>query len=283
MIIAGIAFSVGVVSLQLLPSLPEPSWLLLSFLLLPLFYIKPLRPFLWLISGLVWACFIANLHLDDRLSHDIDGKTVLLEAEIIGLPKQSAGSVRFVVQTDRHASKENRLPKQLRLSWFHGPKNIAPGQRWRLLVKLKRPHGFQNPGGFDYEQWLLTPHVGEAASLLDCTTADIQQDRAAAITQLQQQYGGVIVLKGAGSLVFDGGEDIFVCNAGNPGMASGGMGDVLTGVIAGLIAQGLTLIDAAKLGVMIHAMAGDCAAKKGEKGLIASDLMQPIRELINDH
>jgi Predicted sugar kinase len=115
------------------------------------------------------------------------------------------------------------------------------------------------------EQWLLTPHVGEAARLLNCSTSEIQQDRAAAITQLQQQYGGVIVLKGAGSLVFDGGDNIFICDAGNPGMASGGMGDVLTGVIAGLIAQGLTLIDAAKLGVMIHAMAGDCAAKKGEK------------------
>ncbi|HIF17583.1 MAG TPA: NAD(P)H-hydrate dehydratase [Cycloclasticus sp.] len=133
------------------------------------------------------------------------------------------------------------------------------------------------------EQWLLTPHVGEAARLLNCSTSEIQQDRAAAITQLQQQYDGVIVLKGAGSLVFDGGDNIFICDAGNPGMASGGVGDVLTGVIAGLIAQGLTLIDAAKLGVMIHAMAGDCAAKKGEKGLIASDLMQPIRELMNDH
>jgi NAD(P)H-hydrate epimerase len=131
--------------------------------------------------------------------------------------------------------------------------------------------------------WLLTPHVGEDARLLNCTTADIQQDRAAAITQLQQQYGGVIVLKGSDSLVLDRGEDIFVCHAGNPGMASGGMGDVLTGVIAGLIAQGLSLIDAAKLGVMIHAMAGDRAAMKCEKGLIASDLMQFIRELINDY
>ncbi len=83
--------------------------------------------------------------------------------------------------------------------------------------------------------------------------------------------------------MFDRGEDIFVCHAGNPGMASGGMGDVLTGVIAGLIAQGVSLIDAAKLGVMIHAMAGDRAAMKGEKGLIASDLMQFIRELINDY
>lgn len=172
MILAGIAFSVGVVSLQLLPSLPTPSWLLLSLFLLPLFYVKPLRPLLWLLSGLVWACFIATLHLDDRLSHDLDGATVLLEAEVIGLPKQAENNVRFVLQTDRHANQENRLPARIRLSWFHGPKNIAPGQRWRLLVKLKRPHGFQNPGGFDYEQWLLTEGIGATGYV---KRADINQ------------------------------------------------------------------------------------------------------------
>ncbi|MBL4744403.1 MAG: NAD(P)H-hydrate dehydratase [Cycloclasticus sp.] len=130
--------------------------------------------------------------------------------------------------------------------------------------------------------WVLTPHVGEAARLLNCTTAEIQQDRASAAEQLQEQYGGVVVLKGAGSLVFDG-EEMFICNAGNPGMASGGMGDVLTGVIAGLIAQGLTLFEAAKLGVLVHAMAADYAAKQGERGLLASDLMAPLRELVNEN
>lgn len=133
------------------------------------------------------------------------------------------------------------------------------------------------------DNWVLTPHVGEAARLLDCTTDDIQYDRLAAVKQLQRQFGGVVVLKGSNSLVFDGGANVFVCNAGNPGMASGGMGDVLTGVIAGLIAQGMSLLDAAKLGVMVHAMAGDVAAAHGERGMFASDLMQPIRELMNDY
>jgi len=130
--------------------------------------------------------------------------------------------------------------------------------------------------------WVLTPHPAEAARLLGCSTVDVQNDRFAAIKQLQQQYGGVIVLKGAGSLIHDG-HVISVCTAGNPGMASGGMGDVLTGIIAAFMAQKYTLSEATKLAVMIHALAGDRAALKGEKGLLASDLTQEIRGLINDY
>jgi len=131
--------------------------------------------------------------------------------------------------------------------------------------------------------WVLTPHVGEAARLLGCSVEAIQDDRVAAIQSIQQRYGGVVVLKGAGSLVFDGNAPIYTCKAGNPGMASGGMGDVLTGVITGLIAQGHSLLSATKMGVLIHAMAGDRAAKQGERGLLASDLMPHIRELVNEH
>ncbi len=128
--------------------------------------------------------------------------------------------------------------------------------------------------------WVLTPHPAEAARLLNCTTTKIQTNRFFAVKALQKKYGGVVVLKGSGSLVC-GGSDVLVCEAGNPGMASGGMGDVLTGVISGLIAQGYGLLDAAALGVVLHAMAGDDAARAGENGLLASDLFQPLRELVN--
>lgn len=131
------------------------------------------------------------------------------------------------------------------------------------------------------DNWVLTPHPAEAARLLNCSTHDVQRDRFSAIKRLQQQYGGVVVLKGAGSLVYDG-AFISVCAAGNPGMASGGMGDVLTGVIAALIAQQHSLSEATKLAVMMHALAADRAAKDGEKGLLASDLMPAIREMMND-
>jgi NAD(P)H-hydrate epimerase len=89
------------------------------------------------------------------------------------------------------------------------------------------------------------------------------------------------VLKGTGTLIADANGGLTLCNAGNPGMASGGMGDVLTGVIAGLIAQGLNLSDAASLGVCLHAEAADRAAQEGERGLLATDLMPWLRRLVN--
>ena len=129
------------------------------------------------------------------------------------------------------------------------------------------------------DNWVLTPHPGEAARLLGTTTSAIQADRMAALAALHERYGGVIVLKGSGTLI-GGGADMptELCDAGNPGMASGGMGDVLTGVIAGLAAQGLSLHDAARLGVWLHATAGDAAAANGEAGLIASDIFLYLRE-----
>jgi NAD(P)H-hydrate epimerase len=131
------------------------------------------------------------------------------------------------------------------------------------------------------EDWVLTPHPGEAARLLGTSTAAIARDRFGAITELQARYGGVVVLKGAGSLIRGPDGLAQVCTAGNPGMASGGMGDVLTGVIAGLIAQGLDTMAAARCGVQWHAEAGDLAAIDGERGLLAADLLGPLRRLVN--
>ncbi len=129
--------------------------------------------------------------------------------------------------------------------------------------------------------WILTPHPGEAGRLLKKTTEEIQKDRVAAVKELQQKYGGVVVLKGAGSLVAVSETDIAICADGNPGMASGGMGDALSGLIGGLVAQSMPLDTATKLGVLVHAMAGDLAAQQGERGMIASDLLPHFRTLLN--
>ena len=131
------------------------------------------------------------------------------------------------------------------------------------------------------KNWILTPHPGEAARLLACEVNQVQSDRVTAAKALQLRYGGVIILKGSGTVVVDG-NNIGICQAGNPGMASGGMGDVLTGLIAGLLAQGLAPANAAALGVCLHAAAADKAAVDGEKGMLAGDLMPWIRKLIND-
>jgi len=131
------------------------------------------------------------------------------------------------------------------------------------------------------DDWCLTPHPGEAARLLGSGTPDIAADRYAAAAALNARYGGVVVLKGAGSLVSSAGGGVDVIADGNPGMASGGMGDVLTGVIAALQAQGLGLHDAAVFGAALHAAAADAAAVDGERGLLASDLFGPLRRLVN--
>lgn len=133
------------------------------------------------------------------------------------------------------------------------------------------------------DNWVLTPHPGEAADLLDCSVGEIQADRYQSVISLQSKYGGQVVLKGAGSLVRTAEPATYLCNAGNSGMATAGMGDVLSGVIAGLAAQGLSLADATKLGVSLHARAADRAVEKeGERGLIASDLMSWLRFLVNE-
>jgi NAD(P)H-hydrate epimerase len=129
--------------------------------------------------------------------------------------------------------------------------------------------------------WVLTPHPGEAARLLGCDTATIAADRFAAVTALQQRYGGVWVLKGAGSLVADA-RGIAVSTTGNPGMASGGMGDVLAGMIGGLWGQGLSAAHATALAVYVHGEAADDLAQQlGERGLLASDLLPAIRRCLN--
>jgi len=134
---------------------------------------------------------------------------------------------------------------------------------------------------FRFSNSVLTPHVGEAARLLEITTADIQADRFDAVRALQLRFGGVCILKGAGTLVADPNGSIGICTAGNPGMACGGMGDVLTGVIAGLLAQGFSTTEAAHLGVCLHGKAGDRAARDGERGLLPSDLFPWLRYYAN--
>ena len=130
-------------------------------------------------------------------------------------------------------------------------------------------------------QRVITPHPGEAGTLLGIAAAEVQADRREALGGLLSRYGGVAVLKGAGSLVSSASGVPWLCSAGNPGMAAAGMGDVLTGIIAALLAQGLGAEQAAAVGVEVHARAGDRAASRGERGLIASDLLAELRSLVN--
>lgn len=129
-------------------------------------------------------------------------------------------------------------------------------------------------------RWVLTPHPGEAARLLECSTQDVQENRIDAVQELHSRFGGVVVLKGAGTLIFDG-VQLSVAKVGNPGLATGGTGDVLSGLIGSLIAQGLELVDAARLAVCLHGNAADLAVEEtGMAGLQASELIPYVRELL---
>lgn len=133
------------------------------------------------------------------------------------------------------------------------------------------------------DNWVLTPHPGEASRLLGCTTADIQGDRFAAVQRLQQKFGGIVILKGNGSLIASE-EQTLLSDYGNPGMASGGMGDVLSGVLGALLAQadahGQTVLESVALAVCLHGAAADMAAQDGMRGLCATDLIPRMRELL---
>jgi len=149
----------------------------------------------------------------------------------------------------------------------------------RLRAELTLPHPY----------WLLTPHPGEAARLLGSDVATVQADRFAAVAGLQQQWGGYCLLKGAGSLLATPGQtgacQVDVCTDGNPGMASGGMGDVLAGLLGGLLAQasayGWSAADTLRLAVCLHAAGGDLAAERlGEMSLLATDLVPSVASLL---
>jgi hydroxyethylthiazole kinase-like uncharacterized protein yjeF len=131
------------------------------------------------------------------------------------------------------------------------------------------------------EDWILTPHPGEAARLLGLDTREIQRDRLSALDHLVARYRGTVVLKGAGTLVGAPGRTPALCERGNPGMATAGMGDVLTGTIAGLLGQCRDAWLAARVGVLVHAMAGDSAARTGQRGLLASDVARELRNCVN--
>ena len=135
----------------------------------------------------------------------------------------------------------------------------------------------------DGSRWIMTPHPAEAARLLNCTVEQVQADRFAAVRQLQEKFNAVVLLKGAGTLIAAPDDELIqVCPYGNPGMATAGMGDMLSGIIGGLLAQGLEPAMAAQLGCCLHSAAADTAVdEQGMRGLTATDLLPHLRKLLN--
>jgi NAD(P)H-hydrate epimerase len=133
------------------------------------------------------------------------------------------------------------------------------------------------------KRWVLTPHPGEMARLLGTSIEDIQADRVGVARKAGQAWGVTVVLKGSHTVIADPDGQVMINTTGNPGLATGGTGDVLTGLIAGLLAQGLTPVQAAAAGVYAHGWAADrIGVARGMSGLIAGDLLDELPLVLKD-
>ncbi|SEI62645.1 competence protein ComEC [Azotobacter beijerinckii] len=157
-----LALAAGLLVLRFLPALP-PWWLWSVLLLggLACLWFRRYPPALFLL-GLGWACLSAHWALEGRLPAELDGRTLWLEGQVVGLPERADGTLRFQLEEVR--SRRAELPRRLRLAWHGGPE-IRAGERWRLAVALKRPRGLVNPQGFDYEAWLLAQRIGASGTV----------------------------------------------------------------------------------------------------------------------
>ena len=156
------ALAAGLITLRFLPVLPSAGWLLLMLAAAVLLLASRAWPVGLFILGLAWACVQGQRALDDRLADSFDGRTFWVEGRVIGLPQQGENSVRFELQGAK--SRHGPLPATIRLSWYGGP-SVNSGERWRLLVKLKKPKGLLNPQGFDFEAWLLAQRIGATGTV----------------------------------------------------------------------------------------------------------------------
>lgn len=157
-----LALVLGLLSLRFLPALPSVGWLIAAVLLA----LACLRTRLWPLGcfalGLCWACWSAQQALDDRLAPPLDGRTLWLEGRVVGLPVQTAQGVRF--ELEHPVARRAELPRRMQLSWFEGPE-LRAGERWRLAVHLRHPHGLLNPHGPDREATLLARRIGATGTV----------------------------------------------------------------------------------------------------------------------
>ncbi len=160
-----LGFLLGVLACQQLPGLPASGWIAISPLLLPILWRYPRwRGLTALALGLIWAAWWAQQRLDQELPRHLEGEDLVAEGRVIGLPRQGERGLRFNLEVERLLDLDHRpqpLPGRLRLTWYQPPAGteLIPGQRWRFTLRLKRAHGFLNPGSFDYEAWLFSEGI----------------------------------------------------------------------------------------------------------------------------
>jgi competence protein ComEC len=160
--VAMLALVIGMVLIRWMPALPTTAWLIglavSGLLLLPL----RVYPVGCLLLGFAWACLSAQMALDDRLAPALDGRTLWLQGQVVGLPDTREGVVRF--ELAKAQSRRAALPELIRVAWYDGPA-VRAGETWRLAVRLRQPQGGVNPQSFDYEAWLLAQRIGATGTV----------------------------------------------------------------------------------------------------------------------
>jgi len=187
-----LAFLLGVCALQLQPELQSPAWIQSELLIfLPvfgfIFYFRPTQRILMaLLLGYLWALMFAHSYLQHRLDNELEGEEFLIRGKIVDIVEQGEQSARFNFVIDEYvgAAYLNRqtLPRKLRLSWYHNKQIMGSGEHWQLLVKLKAPHGFINPNGFDYEKWLYQKGVHATGYVRKSASNQLMPDRPVGMT-----------------------------------------------------------------------------------------------------
>ncbi len=164
-----LAFVAGSTLFQFIPVLPDAAWALLALPVCALWRWKRLRPVVGLVAGLSWSLLFAAWQLSHRLPTELEGLDLLAEGEVVSLPTYRNGLARFDLKVAKLIGPAGQsIPvNKLRLSWYSAPDTLEPGQRWSLMVRLKRPRGLRNPAGFDYEQWLFSQRIGATGYVRD--------------------------------------------------------------------------------------------------------------------
>ena len=204
MAFAGIAFLAGILFALQQTALSEPEFLAgLVLAAAALFFYRLTRPVAFVLLGFTWATLFAHWQLQHTLPIALEGETITVVGRVAGLPEENARRVRFLFDIERiqHGETHYVNPLRTRISWYRSPQTVSVGERWQLTVRLKRPHGFSNPGGFDYERWLFK-HGIRATGYVVPAAVNQQLGSAGSVYPIQQlrQYVAEHIARSAAGL-----------------------------------------------------------------------------------
>ncbi len=195
MLTRALVFLTGISALQLHSDLPEPHWLAVLFPVLLGLWISRARVLAWLVIGYGWAWLHASLTLLPGLEPVFEGSDILLEGIVAGIPESlTGGGYRFPLALERFQGNGvwHEFRGKVRLSWYRDSPELGAGERWRLLARLKRPHGFLNPGGFDYERWLFARRIRATGYVRkDPRNRLLGRDEGMPVARLRQHLSGI--------------------------------------------------------------------------------------------